>query len=82
MSLVRDSPSSPHGPAPANRRDVSTDGMVPASSATGSGRGVRSSQIPPSAVPATRCRSSCDPASPSQDCADTWTARPSDLARS
>jgi hypothetical protein len=39
---------------PARYRVVCTAVCVPASSATGSGRGVRSSQMPPSAVAATR----------------------------
>ena len=82
-SLVRDCPSSCQAPAPENLREVSTDGHVPASAATGSGRGVRSSQMPPSAVAATRCRSSSVPASPSHDWADTCTASPErDRARS
>ena len=80
--LARDSPSSPHAPAPENRRDVSTDGEVPASSTTGDGRGVRSSQIPPSAVAATRCRLVLRPGQALPRLRRHCTASPSDRARS
>ena len=79
---ARDSPSCAHNGTPSSRRAVSTTRRVPASAATGSGCGVRSSQMPPSAVVATRYRSSSSAASPGQDWADTWTARPSERARS
>ena len=68
-SRMRDEPWWPHNAAPSTRREVSAAGRRPASPAAGSGFGVRSSQIPPSAVAAIRYRSSSWGASPCQDCA-------------
>jgi hypothetical protein len=59
------------GGEPISRLVLSTYLLVPASPTTGSGYGVRSSQMPPSAVAAIRYRSSSSAASPGQDCADT-----------
>jgi len=81
-SRMRDEPWWPHNAAPSTRREVSAAGRRPASPAAGSGFGVRSSQIPPSAVAAIRYRSSSWGASPCQDCAETCRASPSDRARS
>ena len=78
----RDEPSSLHKAAPSSRLVVSIIARFPASATTGSGCGVRSSQMPPSADAAIRSRSSSSPARPCHDWADTWTARPSERARS
>jgi hypothetical protein len=80
-SRTRDEPWWPHNATPRTR-EVSVAGWRPASPAAGSGLGVRSSQIPPSAVAAIRYRSSSRGASPCQDCAETCRASPSDRARS
>ena len=82
VSRTRDEPSRPHNATPSTRREVSAAGWRPARPAAGSGCGVRSSQIPPSAVAAIRYRSSSRGASPGQDCAETWRASPSERARS
>ena len=75
-------PRRPTGPPRPTAATCPPTAARPASSTTGDGRGVRSSQIPPSAVAAIRYRSSSLPARPSQDCAETCTASPSDRARS
>ena len=78
---TREEPSSPHM-LPMTLVAVSMTRRVPASWLTGSGWGVRISQMPPSAVAAIRYRSSSVGPRPCQDCAETCTPMPSDRPRS
>jgi hypothetical protein len=74
-------PSSPQV-APISLCAVASTRRVPASSATGSGYGVRITQMPPSAVAVIRYRSSSSAPRPCQDWAETCTPMPRDRPRS
>src|ERR1700735_4103247 len=75
-SAIRDVPRwLQTGVLPVRWRVVSVTLRVPARAAAGSGCGVRSSQIPPSAVAAIRYRSSSPAARPSPDCAESLPPR-------